>query len=489
MDNSPSATTPLTDTQLSTIREHLIEAMPGFLGRQRWFADKHRQVTGVELTELIVLDDDKNTILLTIAAIQFADGERSRYFIPLLLTAHAWHQTSALCAVAHEGKTFDIVDAIAEPAFHRWLLRAIRANQDVDTEHGRIECRWEHRMELPVDLSGKVAGVEQSNSSILIGDSLIAKVYRRVTPGTNPDVEVGTFLTRNTSFTGAPALVGSVQLVHQQVPITLVMVQEQLSNPVDSWTHLLDSLQRDDWGSAAVGLPLGAVTAQLHLALASGSEFPEFAPTDAAGTDIATWKTALEAGVDAVSKLLVERLEHFDHPVRQFAENFLGVAPVLRQRAQGFESLTGLPLIRVHGDYHLGQVLRLPGGRLSIVDFEGEPQRPIDERRLKTSPLKDVAGMLRSFSYGRGATAAGAGENRSRSLLKWEQNQRRLFIAEYRRTVSSSRPRLIPEHQDDFNAAITAWEIDKALYEVEYELSSRPGWLWLPLSSLVALGE
>jgi trehalose synthase-fused probable maltokinase len=265
------------------------------------------------------------------------------------------------------------------------------------------------------------------------------------------------------------------------------MLQEQLANPAECWSLVVEALRNGDWTAAEIGADLGSLTARLHLAMATDADVPAFAPVAANELDIERWKSALTAGIDRVSNALGDRLEWLTASDRELAETYLTIAPNLRRRASGFESLLGLPLIRVHGDYHLGQVLRLEDGRMSIVDFEGEPQRPIHERRMKTSSLKDVTGMLRSFSYARGAAADGLDDSQIR-LSQWEAQQRRSFLAEYERIIVTSDSRLIPSDPGDLEAALVAWEIDKALYEVMYELSSRPTWLWLPLSSLVRFG-
>jgi trehalose synthase-fused probable maltokinase len=468
------------------IREPVLRTMPEFLGRQRWFADKHRAITSIELADSAFLRLDKGNLLLVIATILFADTHESTYFIPLLLRPNGERASEGLCSLTLSGETLDVVDALPEPEFHQWLLGAIRTSQVLESEHGRILCHLESESAIPeAGLAGRLAGVEQSNTSILFGDSLIAKVYRRLSPGINPDLEVGRYLSNVHDLDITPALIGSAQLEHPGSTSTLITIQQQIRRPVDCWTHVLGSLGREDWESAAIGGPLGSITARLHVALASGTATPDFVASITTSDHVVAWKAAIDTALDQVSQLLSAHQRTLDSATRDLVETFTAALPDLRWRSAGLDALLGLPLIRVHGDYHLGQVLRSPDGRLSIVDFEGEPQRPIQERRMKTSPLKDVAGMLRSFSYARGAVAVGKAEPERGRLAEWEAEQRRDFVSAYRRIVGAGGLRLVPDQPAALGTAIAAWEIDKALYEVMYELSSRPDWLWLPLTALV----
>jgi maltose alpha-D-glucosyltransferase/alpha-amylase len=173
----------------------------------------------------------------------------------------------------------------------------------------------------------------------------------------------------------------------------------------------------------------------------------------------------------------------------------IALADRLPSRSVGFERLVGALKTRVHGDYHLGQTLRTTSGDFVILDFEGEPQRPIAERRAKTSPLKDVAGMLRSFGYARGAAERDAfarGDDRESlraDLVAWERSARRAFLASYVVTSRRGGARYLPSSDDDLRQAVAAWELDKALYEVNYELNNRPDWLALPLSAVIKLAS
>jgi maltose alpha-D-glucosyltransferase/alpha-amylase len=173
------------------------------------------------------------------------------------------------------------------------------------------------------------------------------------------------------------------------------------------------------------------------------------------------------------------------------ADAFLAIAPGLESRASGFDRLIGRAKTRVHGDYHLGQTLRTQGGNFIVLDFEGEPQRSIEERRRKTSPLKDVAGMLRSFSYARGTSTPWLSPGSvvlHADLVNWERGIRDAFLATYISTVADGGGSFLPESAEDMSTALSAWELDKAAYEVLYELNNRPDWLWIPLAAMIKYG-
>lgn len=487
-------TMPASDSQFSTNVAQLalamaLDALPSYLSGQRWFADKHRTIEALDLLDHATIPAGPGLVILAIFRVSFSGGSWGEYFIPLTVDWQPLPDSRSICSSPESGRPLHVSDAASDSRFQRWLLYATRSELEVSTGNGSV--RFASLAEDADQLApapARLAAFEQSNSSILYGDELIAKVYRRLSPGTNPDVEIGTFLARHTTFRESPALLGFMQHHMRGTVRTLAMIQEQLHAPVNLWSRTLEALSHRNWQQAGIGDELGALTARLHLALAADFAEPAFQPVPAGESTVSLWKTGLIDSVAQVSALLSERFDRLDDRNQELAVAFRTVAGGLRDRAAGFDALRDLPLIRVHGDYHLGQVLRTAEGALSIVDFEGEPQRPIDERRLRTSPLKDVAGMLRSFSYARGAALEQLGGTFQADLIGWERHQRDAFLSAYQRVIREGNPALIPADQEALDAALAAWEIDKALYEIMYELSSRPDWLWLPLSSVVKYG-
>jgi len=243
---------------------------------------------------------------------------------------------------------------------------------------------------------------------------------------------------------------------------------------------LIDALRR-----------LGERTGELHRALAADPADPDFAPESISAADATAWEADTLTALAAVANDFQRQSRELPPTVQDVVARFLEAEPALRLRAAGFRTLVGLPKTRVHGDYHLGQTLRTVRDDWTILDFEGEPARPIAERRAKTSPLKDVAGMLRSFGYARGvarrdaAVTADLAAGGTAVLADWEIEARAAFLDGYRSGIAGA-PALVPTDPAAFAAALAAWELDKALYEVHYEHSNRPDWLDLPLAALLA---
>jgi maltokinase len=306
-------------------------------------------------------------------------------------------------------------------------LELVRAVAEARAEAGFRCTALRPLPRLPDRAEVRPLGAEQSNSSFLAGGSLVLKVFRRPQDGPHPELEVNRHLAA-AGFRHVPPLYGWVE--HEGRAVALL--QGFVPNAGDGWTWTLAHFRDPDY-LAAVRL-LGRVTAEMHAALAR-MEPPE--PISAA--DARAWTGAVEAALDAFPQL---------------------PRGGLRARAAGFAELVGSPKVRVHGDYHLGQVLRT-ADRFVVLDFEGEPARPTAQRRAKASPLKDVAGMLRSFAYARHATGADAG---------WEERARRAFLDGY---GGGFDPR-----------ALAALELEKALYELRYELAHRPEWARVPLAYL-----
>ena len=318
---------------------------------------------------------------------------------------------------------------------------------------------------------------EQSNTSIRFGDALILKIFRRFQFGPNPDVEVGWFLTEHSDFRGTPAVAGRLEYQRPDGQTAdVALLQRFEPNRGDAWTTTLQRLRpilegADMAESVAALARLGRTTADLHLALASGTG--DFATEPISASDVEGWQRAIEDEV----RLAAEALGH-----RGIAVDSTG----LTRRATGIATLLGTLKTRHHGDYHLGQVLEREDGSFAIIDFEGEPAKPLAQRREKRSPLRDVAGMLRSLDYARNA-ALRAGDpadaGRVDRARAWYDAGRTAYLSAYEQTVRHDARALLPA---DMDAALAALEIEKAAYEVLYELNNRPDWLPIPLAALQA---
>jgi trehalose synthase-fused probable maltokinase len=306
------------------------------------------------------------------------------------------------------------------------------------------------------------------------------KLFRRLQFGPNPDVEIGWFLTEQTAFEGTPPVAGSLTYVSPEGgEAALVLLELFEPNRGDAWTTTLARVRSVLAGaSIAESLPairrLGETTGELHLALASGAG--DFGAEPITTADLEAWSGALGAEVAAA----LGALERQDISLDARA------VATLRERAAGLFALEGALKTRHHGDYHLGQVLEREDGAYAVIDFEGEPSRPLAQRREKRTPLRDVAGMLRSFDYARHAVvraSADPGDARLQAAAsEWYHAARETFLDAYL-SVARAHRGLLPE---DAAAPLAALELEKAAYEVLYEANNRPDWLPIPLAALAS---
>ncbi|HEV2127972.1 MAG TPA: phosphotransferase, partial [Thermomicrobiales bacterium] len=331
--------------------------------------------------------------------------------------------------------------------------------------------------EVLIGLKGQESRVfrgEQSNTSIVFGDRVILKLFRKQREGINPEVEIGTFLTRYTSFEAFPKLYGTISLEDGERETTIGALQQFIPSVRDAWSWLTervtDAALRPSTIEAAA--TLGSRTGEMHRALASGTD-DAFVPEQASGA----YATAVRAEAIAELRETVEQLEH------RGVENAAALGDALASSLDAFLQIEGTMITRIHGDYHLGQVLRTEDRDFAILDYEGEPTRSLVERRAKASPLRDVAGMLRSLDYA-AETARRAGGGERDDLDAWYEDSRDAFLRAYTDTVSSDEFLMRGWNAESRADVLAAFEVHKALYETRYELNNRPDWLEIPLNAL-----
>jgi trehalose synthase-fused probable maltokinase len=445
-----------------------------FLIRQRWFAAKTRGIATVEVLDWAVLDPDGPFVLLLLAV----DGEP--YFVPVTVTADAAPEAT----LARAGEDA-VVDAHDEPRFARRVLAAIAAGRSADGRHGRFAFRPTPGWAFPPDPDGlasrRLTG-EQSNTSVVVG-ALVLKSLRRPQPGLNPDLEITRFLTTRTAFRHVPRLAGWVEYAGAGEPAILAVLQEFVPNAGDGWKHVVSTLAGR--GAAVARRPdpllddvrlLGAITGGLHAALASDAGDADFRPEPIDRDDVRRWADEITQELAAPS-------------VRGQLPAGLGpVADAVARPLAALDDLAGVTVkTRVHGDYHLGQVLKTPDG-FAIIDFEGEPARPLAERRQKQSALRDVAGMLRSLDYAAHAVAHGRPESERPDVLAaltaWEAAARDAFLGGYLEAVARSPVPVAPADAGALRGACAPFELQKAAYELRYELDNRPTWVAIPLAGI-----
>jgi maltokinase len=321
---------------------------------------------------------------------------------------------------------------------------------------------------LSEDPSVRPMGVEQSNSSLVIDDQLVLKVFRKLEPGINPELELLRFLTAH-GFPNIAPLHGWYDYDGHALAATLGVAQQYLPGAIGGWELALDRILTDpEWFLEQLG-GLGAVTAQMHTALAMDASDPAFAPEEPSQEAL----SLLTATVDEDIERIFLRLPD-DERLAPIAGRGQDVRERLAARAQ--IGVSGR-VIRTHGDYHLGQTLYSPRGWV-IIDFEGEPARALPERRQKRSPLRDVASMLRSFAYVTSAVEILRG---AEAPPDFEQRARERFLEQYFASVD---PTLLPAGEAAVINLLTIFELEKAIYELRYELDHRPDWVPIPVAGI-----
>lgn len=465
--------------------------LPAYLDRQRWYADKLRPVSGLSILDGATVEFGNGTIVLALVGIDYELGDSRRYFVPMTVHTVPTPERATIASVEINGACVWVQDAIGDAVFRDFLVES-GARLNVSGEHGVFAFEPWTLDGLPflLDPTTQSAATtfEQSNSSIAYGEQVMAKLYRRLEIGQNIEVDMNRFLASESGFDSIPKLIGAATYKSASGDIPLMLVQLHVGDHRDTWTALTDLLRHRAVGSLEFIEGLGRVTGEMHVALASAPESSPLAPEPITEEDIRSWRTAFLRSAEETDWIIGERLQALPGRSRQAAREYLASPRDWQEPSTWFELLGGLCKTRVHGDYHLGQVLVTKDGRLLVVDFEGEPQRPAHEREAKFSPLRDVAGMLRSLNYATGVVASSLDVQAvaiSRSWLEhWERDARARFLDAYRKAIAASPVPIAPQDDESFAKVIAALEIDKAFYEVRYELSSRPDWAWLPLDSL-----
>ncbi len=493
-----------TPSEIEVIRRAVAAGGPAFFPRHRWFGDKARAVTETALVSVRYTEphgDAPDPLALTVVEVRFADGGRERYFVPLATTPNGTVAPLTLARLnCAGGQTYVLDDAVGHPAFHQWLLDpAIRPREGGGT--GQIVWRpgpgYAAARSGLAAVTARVSGAEQSNSAVIFGTELLAKVFRKLRPGLNPDIEISRFLSAQSDFRSFPELLGDLAFeTDDGLTYSIGMTLPFIPNYGDAWAYTLSvfrDMLRGDTGTDLVA-PfhlLGVRTGELHRALATSTEDSAFASEPVSAADVDGWTASLEQSIEQTIAALRDRSDRLPLDWRGRLSSLSITTPSIANRIQGFRHLEGADKIRVHGDYHLGQVLVTLDDDFVILDFEGEPSRPMDERRAKTSPLKDVAGMLRSFSYARFAALRAKPDDvpaheATARLADWEQQARSAFLTGYRSVTADRGATFLPATDAGFQAALAAWELDKAIYEVNYEINNRPDWLPLPLEALLS---
>jgi maltose alpha-D-glucosyltransferase/alpha-amylase len=501
---------------------------------QRWFRQKTREIKTLELVDhAVVVPEAGACELIAVLRIHFQEGDSELYLVPLALRPPLDEREAVkpFATVATRAGEVELYEALIHRRPVHGLLRLVKEEDELLGKAGSF--RGNRVGSVPLELREMDAvrpiDAEQSNSSLVVGDRLMLKLFRRLEPGLNPDLEISRFLLESTDFRALPALAGWIDYRSDVDLYTAVAgVFEFIPGASDAWAYTQKNLDRylaaasrsaaDPWSVAgqaslrrmateylASAVALGELTGELHRALGSaGPEHPDFQPEAVTDADAAQWILSAQGDVSRTFDDFARRVDAI--PGAFPAEHLRALstlarsAPDLRERVEALRDLaaTGAVKTRIHGDYHLGQVLRRAvadgGPQWLVIDFEGEPARPLDERRGKYSPLRDVAGMLRSFDY---AVRTAIAEQKTTDLIAranvrswgqaWLEAVRSNFLNAYRRTLSDTT--LIPPDEATFQRVLSVFELEKAVYELGYEMNNRPHWIWIPLEGIQAILE
>ncbi|MHB0780495.1 maltose alpha-D-glucosyltransferase [Pseudomonas putida] len=505
---------PASDTLQSTI-------LPQYLPKRRWFAGKEGPIDAVRLCYGVRFGTAATPVLLSEIEV-LSDGTATRYQLPFgLLREEQIHtalpQQLALSRVRRTHQVGLITDAfVLEPFIHA-VMQACQDGLRLPCGDSEGELRFECTEQLAglaLDDESEVRylSAEQSNSSVVIGDRVVLKLIRRVNPGIHPELEMSAYLTAAGFANISPLLAWVSRVDEQHAPHLLMIAQGYLSNQGDAWGWTQNTLERairdqmeptrndaeahtdalaELSGFAAL---LGQRLGEMHLLLAAPTEDPAFQPRPSDAQDSERWRAQISTELTHALDLLAQHRDTLDSDSQSLVDDLQqqrdGLAQhidTLSKQAQG-----GL-LMRVHGDLHLGQVLVVQGDAY-LIDFEGEPARPLEERRAKHSPYKDVSGVLRSFDYAaamilRSASAVDLSEParqaRQRVARQYLHQSRHAFVEAYG-LATAAMPHAW-QHAEGERAALELFCLEKAAYEITYEAENRPSWLAVPLHGLHGL--
>jgi trehalose synthase-fused probable maltokinase len=521
------------DMSVPQLRESLAPAIPDFLAGRRWFGGKARSIRSAEIADIVPFAPRHLEACLVLARVHYASGADETYSMPLIPETAEMPVPEGVPSlrVRLQGKPDTVVfyDALPNEMFLEFLLDAIAQGQFFPGAHGEIRAMstaalpslWEPSQGR---LQPSLMKAEQSNSSVIYGKRLVLKLFRRIEDGINPDLEIGSFLTSQARFPNVPAVAGQLEYVSGGQQSSLGILQAFVSNQGDAWQFTLKALAgyyeqaahseiRPD--AIPHGTPLaltertippqtqtrigpylesarllGRRTAELHLALSSAPDDPVFRPEPFRAED---GRVFCDSALDLLTRtfeLLRQKRRDLPMHAQEDAQRVLESEEKIRRRFRRLPELQVTAMrCRIHGDYHLGQVL-FTGDDFIIIDFEGEPARPLSERRAKRLPLQDVAGMLRSFHYAAYAPILGeaGGVAKLDRLGSWARYWQMWVSAAFLKTyleISGSAPYLA-RTRPELEALLDVYILDKAVYELGYELNNRPHWVAIPLEGILS---
>ncbi len=507
------------------VKVFLSDVLENYIVKQRWYGGKASKLKYIELSEYFRIQNDGEVYFGLILEINFVEAFYQHYFLPIaFVTDKSFAEQDRILPININGEQGFIIDAINLEAFRKLIFERILYAQPND--RNKVQYHKSDTLTNVVYESSRFLGLEQSNTSIVYNEKFVLKFFRRIYVNKNPDYEMSRFLSEKKEFKHTPSYQGSLNLIgSDKVNITIALMQEMVENQGDAWEYMLKELHRVflnleskhidvnslpttelyrrlkiedvpeqilDWVGSDLFRKIQTIakrTAEMHIVL--GSEFEEtaFTPTHFS-SDYTVWlKNRLLYQFQNRLNAVENNLHKLDGLALDLANEFLNNKNIIRKRFVKFDwtKLKG-ERIRVHGDYHLGQIL-VKGDDFYILDFEGEPESTIRDRKVKQPPLKDVAGMFRSFHYAIYATVFNNSE-------KYIQSQETLFeaaellysyftsvfLATYIDAILNANLNI--GYDQERNFILKYCLLEKAVYELGYELNSRPRWALIPLKGI-----
>ncbi len=503
-----------------TRRQFEREVLPRYIEAQRWYAAKGTTIERAALSDHVLWEQGKLGWLVTLLQLEGLPQPTS-YFMPMAI---AWEDRdderlkglapATVAKVRQQAQVGVLGDAFADESFCRALVRAIGEGKTLAMARGKLQFKPTaiYKQVTPANVDRMPVsrpGAQSSNTVVTMDERLFLKAYRRLQPGINPELEIGRHLTEVAKYAHSVPLAGALEYVGDDgTTMSLAMLQAYVPNQGDGWAYTVGYLERylEDRRTTTVEVPadvhgaylslvqtLGIRTAELHLAFAKPSRDPAFAPEPLTAADVAAYRERAAAELQAGLDMLQARLGELPQLALDDARAVLGARDRLLGRLDACVAEVPAKALKTrhHGDYHLGQVL-LSNNDFVIVDFEGEPARSFDERRAKHSPLRDVAGMLRSFDYAHWSALRGIArepidlERLAPLARHWKEQACTTFLRAYDEVA---RRAALYGSLDAGEGLLGLFEIEKALYELRYELASRPDWVQIPLRGLRAAIE
>ncbi|MBD3268284.1 maltose alpha-D-glucosyltransferase [bacterium] len=526
-------------------RKQMEKNLIPFIRSRRWFGGKARRIKSVDITDTAKIPHEETTFVLFVT-VEFTEGDPQTYLIPLSYAKGQWaedlrnyHLSSVLLnlRIKKTDEVNVIYDAFLDQGFCVTLLDMMSKRRKVKSQHGTLQFHSNRMLRrlAPKDVSEMEASVsraEQSNTSIVYEDNFIFKLYRKLEAGVNPDYEISEYLTEK-EFANTPPVAGAL-LYHpkskKQEDVTLGLLQGFVTNEGDAWHYTLDSLGRfleqiqsmeEEAPKSAFSITsmlnlveedpsyayekigpylesaylLGQRTAEMHKTLASNHSQKDFAPQDFTQLYQRSLYQSQRTLTTQIFQTLRRQQKRLPEGMREEAKAILSYKePILKKFRSLLKRKIKATRIRTHGDYHLGQVL-YTGKDFVIIDFEGEPARPLGERRLKRSPLRDVAGMLRSFHY---AAYSALFEREANGMLSPEEYKKMeawirfwhewvsvIYFAGYKQTAEGQA--FLPKDREELRTLLECYLLEKSVYELGYEMNNRPEWLKIPFQGILQL--